>query len=746
MSFYSLYKIPQPRGYITKDYLVEDLSSDSPDYFAIQDLPVKVGGGRHLIKLKGNGINLKLNSTIDVEMIDNEGQNIFTEVVDLVDRFGVYYIYFDVYDITARGIGYLHIVGIANFDLNGKQIPTQQQKEYNLRWSTSINIEPFERNDSELIFNEPPVIQANQIIAPIRTKPIYTASAFAYVIQNTTSSNIQTSYFNNLDLDFQSSINILDKRLRSISVNPEARSSTENSVYTFRRTLDKDIQNGYVLPQTNRYNTRLIDESTTGSFKKDFVGGLFVFNGTPQTLLPNLPANVVAVSQSDELSKYEAQIVEVVNDKLLYLDVPVAINTKNNNSIVSRDSTHIYYQVKNFTGSMYYVPSDDNTITSVNLSEKYVEFTFKDIQPISGEVYRIKASARLGSLTGDYKLLHDQIITPVELLIEQNEANNVNYAKDESDYRLIGHFTSNTIVNGYWEFKSEVQGNIDDVITTRKTYPLSDSIQLYASHSRTTLVGTKSTQAYNKNQVYTLSFYVYLEPYTELEVYMSSDFDYLNPNVLSLSTVGTTPKAFFKTKNNEQNRYNGQYNKFGKYLGKITNDRSNEKYYGKVLFDFFTDASGLGRPLFRSKIVDYDDYSGSAYISECSIKPYKLNGFTPNIVQFATQLPAELAEAVEISQSIDFKFDYFDYRGKQSEYTTYLNDLVLNLDTQIPSNICQDDIIDFTWRTYLGAGLLPVAGGGVVQRSVVESNNWQEEQDETIFEINLEDRLRNKNI
>lgn len=724
MSLYSLYKIPQPRGYILKDYLVEDESTDSPDYFVIQSVPEKVGGGRHLIKLKGNGINLRYDSTIDVEFIDSEGQNIFTEVVDLVDRFGVYYIYFDIYDITARGVGYLHVVGVAKFDLNGRPLLTQQQKEYNVRWSTSINIEPFERNNSDLIFNEPPLVQANQIITPIRTSAIYSASAFAYTTQSVSGSTIQTSYFNNTDLDFQSSLRILDKRLRSIRVNPFAEPTTENSVYTFRRVPDVDITNGFLLPQTNRYNTRLIIDAVSGSLQKEHVGGLFSFTTTPEIVLPNVQSGVTVPSQSTQLQRYEAQVTEVVNDKLAYLEYPVVVETKNSNSITTQDRTHIYYQVKNFTGSVIYIPSS-NLIQSSNLNEKYVEFTFRDIQPISGEVYRIKASARLGSLTGDYKLLHDQIITPVEYLTDNAYPNITNYARNESDYLLIGHFTTQDIVDNYWSFLRETPTDVNSYAAIRATYPLMDSMKLAVTSSQTTIAKTQFYQNYNKNQVYTISFYVYLEPYTELEIYMSSDMDNINTTVIG-PDIGTYPKAFFKSKNNEQNRYSSQYNKFGKLIGKITNDRPKEKYYGKVLFDFTTDAEGFGGPLFRAKVVDYDNYSGSAYVSECSIKPYRLNGFTPNIVQFATQLPAELAAAVEVSQSIDFKLDYFDYEGRQSEYTTYLDDLVLDLRTEIPSNTCQDDVLYFTWRPEYGFSGLYNGTGNLTQYEVYDGGNWND--------------------
>ena len=57
MGLLSFYKQPQPRGYDRGEYLVEDTSERSPDYFRVSELPTIVGGGRYLLKVKGNGIN-----------------------------------------------------------------------------------------------------------------------------------------------------------------------------------------------------------------------------------------------------------------------------------------------------------------------------------------------------------------------------------------------------------------------------------------------------------------------------------------------------------------------------------------------------------------------------------------------------------------------------------------------------------------------------------------------------------------
>jgi len=101
--------------------------------------------------------------------------------------------------------------------------------------------------------------------------------------------------------------------------------------------------------------------------------------------------------------------------------------------------------------------------------------------------------------------------------------------------------------------------------------------------------------------------------------------------------------------------------------------------------------------------------TGSAYIGEVSIKPYEINGFTPNIVQYAVPLPQELIVASTLSQSIDFKIEYFDFTGRQSEYTTFLDDVILNLKADIASNTCQDDKLYFYYNSkFSGSANVPL--------------------------------------
>jgi hypothetical protein len=677
---------------------IEDTSTNSPNYFDVTYFPLVVGGGRHVIRFKANGLNLRLNSTIDFEMIDANGKNVFCELSKYRDRFNNYYLYFDIYDITAQGVATIHFVGEALTDLSGQRVPEEYKGVYNVRWKRTLNLLPFERNNAELLFDEPPLVSVAQVITPARLETQATASAYTFT--SVTSSRdlltITTANFEGYDRDFANSENILDPRLKNIRVNPTGEPTTMNSVPTAIREQDADIQNGFLINYTTRFNTRLV--ASQSFFRKDYLGGYFEFytsESVPKSLLPELPSGItVTASLNSQLSSYNSLIVEIVNDRQAILSKPITVITEDSRyKGRGGSSSFTYKNVSQFTGSIAYVPTDQSFVTSSAVSQSYVEFTFSDLKPVSGEVYRIKTSIKLGSVTGDYKLLNDQIIRPVEYLTDAQYPNAVNYGRHESEYLLIGHFISQSILDTYWATYLEDNNDFNVVTGSISSTTMIDSVELKASYTQSRALSTLYYQNYNVDQLYTLGFYLTLDPYTELEVYMGSDP--LNSYII---LPQTNPKAFLKSNNMDRASRAGQQTYFGKYLGKIVNDRPTQKYYGKVLFDFETDGSGFGAPIFRSRVIDeMANTTGSAYLGEIGIKPYSLNGFTPTIVQYAVPLPQEFVEASTVSQSIDFKIDYFDYTGKQAEFTTFLDDVVLNLKAEIPSNTCQAERIPFTY-------------------------------------------------
>ena len=692
----STYKIPQPRGYVEKNYYIEDNSPTSPKYFNIDFFPLVMGGGKHVIKLKGNGLNMRLKSEIDVEIIDSDGNNIFCEVQNYRDRFNNYYITVEIYDITAPGIATAFFVGEAVVDLQGRPVPPgppHEEDRYNVRWRKQFSVLPFERNNAELIFDNPPRVSVAQVVEPVRQKTISYDRSYAYA--NVTTSidllTLQSSEFEGYDRDFASSNDVLDTRTKAIRVNPLGNPMTSNTVDTTQRSRDNDIEGGWKVNHTTRYNTVLT--ATSSFFTKEMLGGYFEFassQSVPRNLYPPLPTGLSIAANSDiykTLRSYNATVVEIVNDTQAIIDKPLTISVNSSRGLAgNRKTKHTFKKASMFTGSFVFVPSDTTFVTSSTVSQSYVELTYYDLNPICGRVHRVKTSSRLGSSTGNYKVLNDHVIEPVEYLTDAAAPNGLNYARHETDYRLIGHFATQSIAEDYWVYFIENPYGFDPINVQVSSSIQIDSVPIRSQYTQSGVLSTQYNQNYNSNQTYTLSFYLTLEPYSEIEVYFNSD-----PLNVFVQTPAEYIRGFNKSINRERQRYSDAYNRFGKYIGKIQNDRGVSKYYGKVAFDFNTDGAGLGRPVLRSRSIDQADRAAVAHVGDISVKPYTLQGFTPNLVQYTIPLPDDLVRAATLSQSIDFRIDYYDYTGKHAEYSTYLDDVVLNLRAQSNSNQCQDD-------------------------------------------------------
>lgn len=706
MSLLAFYKKQQPRNYDKGAYYIEDRSATSPLYFNVQYFPETMGGGKSVMIIKGNGENLRLGTTIDVEIIDADGDSVYTEVTNFIDRFNNYYITVEIYDITAKGVATIYLVGEALVDERDNPVPENVRGRYNLRWARDFRILPFDRNNSELVFDAPPKVFITQIITPERTLINETGSSqWTVVTSSVADLTITTSKFQGYDREFATSPDILDPRLKSILTNPLNKPTTTNSINSSLRTKLTDIENGYSKEQSSRFNT--VVTSTARSIKKDYLGGAFEFfssESTPKNLFPDIPIGYnMSGSVAKQLELYYADIVEVINDTQMRISNPIQVKIIQSSSIQKGHTTDFKYnKATNFTASITFIPSDGAFVTSSNVSQSYLEVTFSDLKPIAGEVYRIKTYYKRGIASGEYKAIYDHIVRPVEYLTEATFPNQTSYARHESDYRLIGHFTDSSHTE-YWDTFVETPAGVYITIPTVQSASLHESVPIIANFTESGLFTTKYNQNYTNNQIYTLSFLVALDPFTELEVYMNSD-----PISSNTFVPNSFPRAFAKSINKEGTRYNSYLNRFGKYIGKIQNPHPSSKYYGRVEFDYVTDADGLGRPLFRSNTTTIENVlgnqirrntTGSAYVAEVSIKPLTMNGFSPNLVQFAIPFNNEIDNILSLSQSLDFKIEYFDFTGRQSEYVTTIDDLQVNLKGEIPTNTCQAEHITFNIQT-----------------------------------------------
>ena len=222
MSILSISRIPQTRGYAALQVAVVDTSNQSPLYFDITHLPSRIGGGKSVIALRGNGTNLAFNSVIDVEIVDAAGKNVWCEFVNFVDRFNQYYISIEVHGSTAAGLADIYMVGRAKYDIDGAELVPEPGREFNLRWQGQIELAPNERNDSSLLFDKSPKVLVSQVYGPARLQTQATSSGYVFSVITSSANllSIVDSNFKGYDRDFSSSPDILDVPTRNLLVHP----------------------------------------------------------------------------------------------------------------------------------------------------------------------------------------------------------------------------------------------------------------------------------------------------------------------------------------------------------------------------------------------------------------------------------------------------------------------------------------------------------------------------------------------
>jgi hypothetical protein len=186
-----------PRKYLeTISVLIEDTSTLSPNYFRIVHVPTVLEAGKNLLQLIGSN-KLLTNSKIDIEVLDNNKQPIYTEVYRDNEPNGTVSVGIWIYPETAPGECTITLVGTAVVDVNGNALSTSKQ---NLRWNTTATIAPNRLNTADILFAEPPTVSITQITNPVYKKE-YTGSRFftatgSAVLTYTNYNNSPVLYYN----------------------------------------------------------------------------------------------------------------------------------------------------------------------------------------------------------------------------------------------------------------------------------------------------------------------------------------------------------------------------------------------------------------------------------------------------------------------------------------------------------------------------------------------------------------------
>jgi len=692
----TIYKTKQKRGYVDQSFLIEDTSATSPNYFNLLEVPTILTAGKNVIKMGVDGAFLKRDCEIDLEVLDVNGAPLYNEYTGFRDRYGYHYFIIYVYDLVPQGIGSITFAGVASIDLDGYNVASgasEHENWFNVKWTTYVDIKSTNRNITDIVFQKAPDVSITQVLTP------YKFNFGTYTINNRLTSktldNLTIYTSDNAGYDYAQTIGSDIEDLLSInnSYNYFLKSSTANTVQTNVRKYNKDIVNGFTYSEYARYNTVVYDSQ--GRLTKDMEGSVFSFANLDSGVSminswnyqPPLSSSYIQILGSSgsipgQLAAYQPKIVTVYNNRYALLSkAPTikVIDSQNTMTPITKDYT--IKQINYATGSFLYPTSSTQEVQSANLSSSYIQFTFLGLNPVAGDVYRIKTYAKEAGKNTEYYQLNDHITSSPEFLIDSDKQNQAVYAKNKSDFFTYGEFTDVNVAVDYWRGFVVSNNNINQFSFNLSSSAILDSTYLanglILSSSAAAQRGatTRYYQAYIPDEPYTLSFYCTLDAGCELELYMSSTP--LKDTVLGLQA----PRAF------NQSRDAVDYSKLGKLIGRVSNiSGSGRQVYDNVVFDFFPDADGFGRPVFYLK--NSSTTSKNAYISSISVAPLDLVGFTPSILQFAASAPDSINilqdDDASLTQSIDVKIEYFTADGKQSEYSTYIPNLQINMINEVP--------------------------------------------------------------
>jgi hypothetical protein len=433
------------------------------------------------------------------------------------------------------------------------------------------------------------------------------------------------------------------KWMRTVPVNPTVSNDSEiifetlpdvTLVEQVATQLDRVYSGSIQFPTyttgTVRYflsNGQPAIELTGGKFTSDMSTGTITI-ASPQNPIPTatyLPANV----------QYQSTIKKILSPTLALLDTEYIVYSSQ--SI----STHTYSAFQNSTYSLTYEATP--TYVPTENSESFAFIEIKGLQPATGDVSRIKTFMSNNGQVGTWELINDIELDETEVFVTSTSS----LYPDQS----IGSFTSQSIINTYWEGHT-YQGLTETTAPTltRTTASLDNAMQI--------------TNAIDITQVNTVSVAQIKSTY---QGYFIEGGSYkVTFDALGTRSGTANPKLSFYLSGSAFNfdvtdYFNRElYKKLGKRVGEIEVTSDNQRFDDYV-FNFEADNTGNAVLLV---VVE----SGNWQVSDIRTTTDNDAGYTPDYTRIRSLVPT----AHKSDNQLSFKVEYYNVAGVKSKQINYL--------------------------------------------------------------------------
>lgn len=554
------------RGLEFIDVYFTDNSATSPDYFQITEFPNKLTAGKNLFKLRGHPNNLKVGGVLNLEVLDYNGNPIYSEVINYIDEDKSRVIAIYIYEDTSPGDCTITILAEAAI-INGLPAPQEWQGRANVKWTRSVPVNPNISNVSEIIFEQTPTVTVDELIG-VQLDRQYSGS-----VQFPTYSTGTVKYFS--------------------------------------------------------YNGKPAVELQGGTFTSDMSTGTITVaapnNPTPQ---PNY-----AISTTP----YVSTIKKILNPTVALLDTEYTALSSQSIAV------HTFTGFDSSSFSLTYEATP--TYVETENSQSFAYMQIYGLEPATGDVSRIKVFTNNNGTIGTWELINDIELEETEIFVPSTAS----LYPDKS----IGIFTSQSIINTYWEGVSYngaqtlapatltwTTASIENGMRiTSSSLNLDAANQILIAQIKSNYAGIFLASSSYKVSLDAIGTKVSTEP-AKLSIYLSGSSFFQDPTDFFNQTF---PK------------------KLGKRIGEITVTGTTQRFDDQT-FSFESNYAGTGTLLL---VVE----SGDWIVSDIHVTSDNDAGYSPNY----TRIKSFVNTTHKIDNQISFKVEYYNVNGEKSKQISYVN-------------------------------------------------------------------------
>jgi hypothetical protein len=366
-------------------------------------------------------------------------------------------------------------------------------------------------------------------------------------------------------------------------------------------------------------------------------GGLFTSDMSTGTITITSPVNPTPTPNFPVVSTpYTSTIKKILSSTTALLDTQYTVYSSQSLS----PQTYTAFDYSTFSLTYEQTP----TYVATENSQSFALVQIKGLDPSTGDVSRIKVYTNNKGTVGTWELVNDVELEETEIFVSSTAS----LFPDES----IGIFTSQSIINTYWEGFT-YQGNTTATAPTL-TWSTASLNNAMSITSAVNISATNAVHVVQQKTAYAGVFIATSSYKVTIDALGTRSSDGLNPRI-SVYVSGSAT-AFDST-----DYFNQEFpRRLGKKIGELE-VTSDSQRFDDVVFNFETDSDGTANLLF---VIE----SGQWQIADVRTTTDNDAGYSPNY----TRIRSIINTPHKANNQISFKVEYYNVAGVKSKQTSYL--------------------------------------------------------------------------